>query len=696
MRGWPLWRAAAAAAMLAPLPTAGIAAASETGTLGPGIVVTATREPVSELDLIGNTALIDAARIGLVGATHPAELGAQAAGTWLQRGAEQESLPAIRSPVLTGPGSCGAFLMLEDGIPVRPAGFCNVNELFEVLTEQAVAMEVLRGPSRAAYGANGLHGTLNFLLPGPQGTAGTAGSLEAGPHAYWRAIGQWRGLLAGDAAVAGLLLDHDGDFRADAGYDQAKGFFKLAQDSSAGSLEAGFSGTLLDQESAGYITGYEAYKDETLRRQNLNPEAWRKADSQRLYLRFTPAADQPLAGMDLRAWLHRSSMDFLQHFLPGKPREENGQWSAGFMATRSNEFGNGWTLNSGLDLELARGTLEEFQANDSGIGSLPPGKHYDYAASSALAGLFGQLRLPLGAGWFAEAGLRAELMRYDYDNRMLDGNTRDDGSPCTPAPCRYSRPADRDDGFLNLAPNAGLLWQITPGLSAYASLARGFRPPQAAELYRLQSQQTSADLDSETLDSAELGLHWLTAITRVEAAAYAMKKRNVIFQDASRFNVGNGQTRHRGLELQVQLQLPSGLYAGLAGSYSRQTYAFDAVTPGGEAIRSGTDIDTAPRRLGSAHLGLARGRGRAEIEWVHVGAYNLDAGGVARYEGHDLLNLRASWRLSPSWSMTARIDNLGDRLYAERADYVAFPAASYRYFPGRDRELYLEIAWQTR
>ncbi|CAG0937860.1 hypothetical protein GPROT2_00030 [Gammaproteobacteria bacterium] len=670
-------------------------AAGSDGPLSPQILVTATREPVAGIDLLGNTARIDAGRIGLVGATHPVELGMQAAGTWLERGSGQESLPAIRSPVLTGPGSCGAFLMLEDGIPVRPAGFCNVNELFEILTEQAIAMEVVRGPAKAAYGANGLHGTLNFLLPAPGGPAGFSGSLEAGPYDYWRGIGQWRGPLGDDAAVAGLLLNHDGDFRDDAGYDQAKGFFRLAHDSAAGTLEAGFAGTVLDQETAGYIVGQDAYKDETLRRQNLNPEAYRKADSERLDLRFTPAAGQPLAGTDLRAWLHRSGMDFLQHFLPGKPREENGQWSTGLMATRHVPLGGGRALTSGVDLELARGYLKETQAGDSGIGSLPAGRHYDYDATSYLAGGFAQLRLPLGTGWFAEAGLRAELMRYDYDNHMIDGNTRDDGTPCTPGPCRYSRPADRQDDFFNLAPNAGLLWHITPGLSAYASLARGFRPPQAAELYRLQSQQVRADLESETLDSAELGLHWLSATTRIEAVGYTMKKRHVIFQDASRFNVGDGRTRHRGLELQAQRQWSSGLYAGLAGSYSRQTYAFDAVTPGGEPIRSGEDIDTAPRTLGSAHLGFARGRATAELEWVHIGSYSLDVGNTTRYDGHDLLNLRGSWRLSADWALTARIDNLADRLYAERADYVAFPAPTYRYFPGRERELYLEIAWRT-
>jgi outer membrane receptor for ferrienterochelin and colicin len=61
--------------------------------------------------------------------------------------------------VLTGPGSCGSFLLLEDGIAVRPTGFCNVNELFELPSEQAEAIEVIRGPASALYGSNAVHGT---------------------------------------------------------------------------------------------------------------------------------------------------------------------------------------------------------------------------------------------------------------------------------------------------------------------------------------------------------------------------------------------------------------------------------------------------------------------------------------------------------------------------------------------------------
>jgi outer membrane receptor protein involved in Fe transport len=69
--------------------------------------------------------------------------------------------------VLTGAGACGAVLVLEDGIPIRPVGSCNVNELFEVNLEQAAAIEVLRGPGSVLYGSSAVHGVINVIPPMP-------------------------------------------------------------------------------------------------------------------------------------------------------------------------------------------------------------------------------------------------------------------------------------------------------------------------------------------------------------------------------------------------------------------------------------------------------------------------------------------------------------------------------------------------
>ena len=100
-----------------------------------------------------------------MGAKHQADVLNRIAGVYVQRGSGAESLMAIRSPVLTGAGACGAFLVAEDSLPIRPVGFCNLNEMFELNYEQAGAIEVLRGPGSAMFGASAVHGVVNVLTP---------------------------------------------------------------------------------------------------------------------------------------------------------------------------------------------------------------------------------------------------------------------------------------------------------------------------------------------------------------------------------------------------------------------------------------------------------------------------------------------------------------------------------------------------
>ena len=79
----------------------------------------------------------------------------------IQRGSGQEHLTAIRSPVLTGGAGAGSFLYLQDGVPLRAAGFANVNGLFESGIEFAGSAEVFKGPGPALYGSNAVHGLVN-------------------------------------------------------------------------------------------------------------------------------------------------------------------------------------------------------------------------------------------------------------------------------------------------------------------------------------------------------------------------------------------------------------------------------------------------------------------------------------------------------------------------------------------------------
>ena len=131
------------------------------------VVVTATRTEQQLRDFAGSISVVSSNDVALVGATHHAEIMNRAPGTMIQRNSGEESLTAIRSPVLTGPGSCGTFLFLENSIPIRPVGFCNVNELFEVNSEQASSIEVLRGPAGVVYGSGAMHGAINVIQAAP-------------------------------------------------------------------------------------------------------------------------------------------------------------------------------------------------------------------------------------------------------------------------------------------------------------------------------------------------------------------------------------------------------------------------------------------------------------------------------------------------------------------------------------------------
>lgn len=648
------------------------------------IVVTATRLPSPTLDLAGNTTRLAADRIALLNASHVHELGTQIPGVWLSRGSGQEHLTAIRSPVLTGPGSCGSFLILEDGVATRPTGFCNVNELFELPSEQATAVEVIRGPASALYGSNALHGTLNVILPAP-GAQAVSLRGELGPNDFFRGslLAKSPGGSGDDSGlVAGLLVDHDGGFREESDYRQAKGFLKYATNLGAGRLELAFSGNVLDQETAGFIIGEDSYRDEALRRTNANPESYRNANSERLRVRWQPASNSAGSGWDVSGVLRRSDMDFLQHFLLGQPTEENGQTSGGLTLLHYAVLGSA-RVTTGLDLEIANGWLEENQESDDiGTPVRPKGQHYDYTAWQWLASPYAQAALPLSERLTLVGGLRLEWLRYDYANRLPAGTFG-----------LFNRPADRSDSFTNLAPNIGLKFRPGEHTSVYTTLTRGFRAPQAAELYRLQAQQNVADLNSEAIDSLELGWRWQSPHLQIATTAFAMRKDHYILQDSARFNVSDGKSAHFGLELGVEARNDPGLYVSLAATWARQTYAFTQLSAGGELIEDGNDIDTAPRTLGSLRLGWSAEPWLTEAEWVHQGRYYVTAGEAQDYPGHDLLNLRAAWNFTPAWTATLRLNNATDALYADRAD---FAFGDYRYFPGREREAFFELAWRSR
>jgi len=656
------------------------------------LVVTSQRREQPRLMHAGNIDRLDATTISDVQHHHIHELLTRVSGVWLSRGSGQEHLTAIRSPVLTGGGSCGAFLFLEDGIPIRPAGFCNVNSLFEINTEQADSVEVIRGPGNALYGSNALHGIINVLMPMPEPGRTPLASLEIGSNDFYRA----RVDLPFEAEspwLASIVYADDGGFRDDAGHRQGKMHVKRGWELSDGRLTLGFTATDLDQETAGFVLGENAYRDSAVNRGNPNPEAFREASSQRLYGIWTRKLGH--IDLDLRPYARHSDMRFLQHFLPGQPLEENGHVSAGLIANASFGKTNHRTI-VGVDFEWSDMFLQQSQDEPTEgspflVETRPQGAHYDFDVTSFGIAPYVQTNYEVNERLTIGAGLRIDYLHYDYDNGMLTGNTRDDGTVCEFGGCLYSRPANRKDDFTNVAPKFSLTYRFSESRTAFVTLSRGFRAPQATELYRLQSGQQVADLNSESIDAFEVGVRTKRRNLAVDIALFAMQKRDSIFRDAEGFNVTGARSRHRGIEVAADWQLHADWFLAIDASYARHTYDFNAVASRGETFTTGRDMDTAPRWLGSAELKyLPNDTVDIGLQWTAIGRYYLDAENQFRYPGHAVANLRAGVRLSSVLYLALRLNNVTDRHIADRADY-AF--GDYRYFPGRGRELFAEIRY---
>jgi iron complex outermembrane recepter protein len=650
------------------------------------VYVTATRMATEVSTLPLASAIIGGDELSTIGHTHINEALNRVSGAWISRGNGQEHLTALRSPVFTGGGGCGSFLMAEDGLSLRAAGFCNINQLFDANSEQAGRIEILKGPAPAIYGSNAMHGVINVISQAPPESNEQSGSLELGPNDYSR-LKYSLGYRSGEHGLRlNIQGSHDGGYKDDSGYGQQKLVARHNYTADRLSVQTVLSASNLNQETAGFIQGPDAYKDSDLKDSNPNPEAYRDSRSVRLYSTF----DYDLGNnhsLSVRGYLRDTEMEFMQHFFPWKPIESNGQQSFGVQSQYRFDT-PGYQLIAGFDTEITDAYLKEFQPA-AFSATLPQGAHYNYQVDAITAAPYFQGSWELSPKLNFVAGGRYEYTNYDYNNKLSDGSACAIGV----SNCRFTRPQDRDDSFNDWSVNSALQFQFNEASRMYLRLASGFRAPQATELYRLQAGQQVADLDSEEISSVELGFSGTWQGLGYETSIYHMEKDNVIFQDSNRRNVSNAKTSHRGLELGFNYPLTNNLKLSSNISYARHHYENHITLRGSSTDIKGNDIDTAPRRMGSSRLNWQfRPNSQAELEWVYLGPYYTDPDNLHSYAGHDLLHLRLSHRLTNQLEVVLRVSNIADADYAERAD---FGFGNDRYFVGEPRSVYLELRYNS-
>ena len=615
---------------------------------------------------------ISSEEIKFLNVTHNKELFNASAGSWISRGSGQESLISLRSPVLTGSGACGSFLILEDGLPIRPAGFCNVNNLFEVSTNLASKVEILKGPSSARFGGNALHGAINFQSL--EIDADNYLQTEVNDDESFKASFQYQEATHWSLGIA---LDRDQGFRDLSGFDQQKLAFKSKNNTKNWQATTLFNLTNINQETAGYISSYKS----SLRLTNVNPEAYRDAKSLRLNTLLTQIKNN--FEFQLRPYLRYSKMDFIQHYLPGQPLEKNSQTSSGLNFLMDVKSFLNHELSFGINFEMARIQLEEFQENKLTTGSSfnqavrPQGLHYDFEVDTNLTAMFLSHEFTTDDDYKIFSNVRTERLNYDYDNLMLDGRTRADGSSCGFGGCYYSRPADTDITFSDSSFRFGFSKKVMTN-EFFFQFSKGFRPPQINELFRLQKAQTLADLNSEKIDSLEFGILSTGDNFLNKFVVFSSKKNDYIYKDNDASTVTGGKSNHQGIEISGSVDVTPMLMIKYAWSFAEHVYDYSFPSIG---VFEGNLIDTAPKVQGSIFFNIfPLEKLTLQIEEEYLGKYFSDPANQYSYPGHYLTNFRGFYNLSSKLDINFSILNVLNKRYAERADFSSF--SGQRYFPG--------------
>ncbi len=618
----------------------------------------------------GSVATLDAQAIADINADHPAEILNELPGVNIQMNSGQEHLIALRSPVLTGGAGQGSFLILENGVPTRSPAFGNVNSLFEIHHEVASAIEIVRGPGSAKYGSNAVHGLINVILGEPD----TGDYLDA--RLTGSTLDRYRADVTGNLASAARLslsLQDDAGWRDNTGVEQQKLSGSYAFDLAGWDGLAWISGSNLNQETAGFLEGYKAYRDDDTARTNPNPEAYRDAQWAMGAVRLS--RDLGAGKLTLTPFVRWQEMEFAQHFLPNGGVEENGHDGFGLMSKYEVAASDTLTLRAGANVDIASGWLKETQPDPFGFfpgdDRFPTGLHYDYTVDTTMLGLWGEAEWAVTDKLTILAGLRGETHDYDYTTDVPAGPNG-----------RFLVPDDREDSFDLLTPKLGAIW--TPGdISYYVNYARGERAPQASDLYRLQSQQGIAEADVETMDSIEAGARGglFSGAVIFDIAAYYAEKDNFFFRDSDGLNVTDGSTKHQGIEASFKWLVNDAFTVSATGSLAEHTYTFDRIVANGaEVIRSGNEVDTAPNLLGDLTLTWTPTEAfEASLSAEYIGKYFTDPANEQTYPGHTLTNARVAYDVTETLEAFVIVRNIFDINYADRADY-AFGVD--RYFPG--------------
>ncbi|HIF06517.1 MAG TPA: TonB-dependent receptor [Gemmatimonadetes bacterium] len=645
------------------------------------IVVTAAREAQDRSRVAASVGVVDRSDIANTLPSHPSEIMGRVAGVLVNTTGGEGHMTAIRQPLSTAP----VYLYLEDGLPTRSTGFFNHNALYEINLPQADRIEVMKGPASALYGSDAIGGVINVGTRRPADEAMASLSLEGGGFGYKRALGT----VSGSGLSADLNITETDGWRT--GTDYKRQSATLRWDRTFGDgvyLKTVAALSNIDQATAGTsaLSRTDYLNDPTA---NYTPISFREVRAFRV---STALEAQAGAGtLSLTPFFRFNSMDLLPNwsltFDPAIWETQN--TSYGLQAKYGVSLKDtGVRIVSGVDFDYSPGSHFETSINPVRTAGIfdtytDAADIYDYDVTFAQASPYVQADYETGQ-FTISAGVRSDFIKYDYNTRLAELQT----GP-------HRRPADASPSFQDVTPKFGITYNPAQEFGVFGSYRHGFRAPSEGQIFRQGLALNTLDLKPVQVESTELGVRGvLSNVFRYELTGYYMSKTDDILgfrlPDGSSETLNAGETLHKGLEAQIGASLAEGLSLDIGYTFAEHTY--EDWRPNSTTDLAGNRMEFAPRQIGNAVLEYevpALAGSSFSFEWNRLGPYFEDASNDNRYEGHDLFNARTLIPVGNNMQVFARLQNVTNTRYAERASFNAFRGEELA--PGLPRTLYAGI-----
>ena len=660
------------------------------------IIVTGTREAESAKEVPQTVGVVDEKTIQDVKPSHPSQVMNRVPGVWIRATTGEGHVTAIRQPLTTNP----VYLYLEDGIPIRSTGFFNHNALYEINVPGADRIEVTKGPGTALYGSDAIGGAINVMTKAPSLTPEIEITPETGENGWYRILATGSNTWGSHGFRLDLNDTHTDGWQDDTEYDRQAATLRYdyALDTTT-SIKTVVAYSKIDGH--GEALGLSKADFETRPSYSYTTFNFRKVDAFRFSFDIEKEVNEGRGLISIIPYYRDNEMELF----PGWGIFQSGSnhygshyttkfQSFGLLAKYRHDFEPMRTrLVVGVDIDYSPGDYFErrIQAYKTGDKYTSyayvsnTDNNYDYDAT--FTGLspyihtefspFEKIRFTLGA--------RYDDMEYDYETRLTSN---------------ANRPTDTKKSFSHVSPKAGLTYSFTKDVSVFVSYNNGFRVPSAGDLFKGNNgtASTAVNLKPIKIDSYETGIktNLFDNLVTFDASVYLMQKEDDIVSykptSSTTQRLNAGETEHKGIEVALGVKPIKEVGFDVAYSYAKHTYEEYKVSS--TIDYSGKEIPVAPRQIINTRLYCAPSflnGGKVELEWISLGKYWLDDANTEKYDGHDLLNVRASYNFNKSWEIYARAMNVTDELYAESASKSSGSAAQYN--PGMPQTFYAGITY---